>query len=262
MSRVIVLMYHALHRDTAELEAIDPADRPYAVTVADFEAHLDCLQREGVAVLDPLRLARGDGPRSGVVITFDDGHASNHRDAFPRLAARGLPAVFFVTSDFIGRRPGFCTWAQLAEMAAAGMHVGSHGRSHRFFDDLDAAAAAEELASSRDAIAQATGRAPTLLSFPGGRYAPGQAELARRAGFELLFTSETGANEDGEFRPGALVRRMPIRATTPLATFRAWARGEPLALWRAGAASSGKRGLRRVLGNRIYHAVYERLARH
>ena len=58
-------------------------------------------------------------------------------EAFPALIELGLRATFFVVPTLVGT-PGYVTWAQLREMAAAGMEIGSHSLTHPFLHDLDA----------------------------------------------------------------------------------------------------------------------------
>jgi peptidoglycan/xylan/chitin deacetylase (PgdA/CDA1 family) len=257
MSRVMVLMYHALYADAAEREAIDATDRPYAVSVENFGAQLDWLARARIPVAEPLALP--DVPLS-VVLTFDDGHVSNYRHAWPMLRERHWPGVFFVTSDFIGRRRGFCEWAQLREMAAGGMQIGSHGKTHRFLDDLGDDELDGELRESRAAIESGVGRAAELLSFPGGRYRRRQLETGRAAGYRLFFSSDVGVNRRDAVRPGRLLRRMAIREATSLKSFGDIARCAPLVLARSRAVSALKASARRVAGNRLYHALYERFS--
>lgn len=261
MNRVMVLMYHALYSDVAGLNAIDPVDRPYAVSVEDFRMQLDWLGQAGIPVVDPLSLVnlQPPGPRS-VLLTFDDGHESGFRHAYPLLTARRMSAVFFVTSDFIGNRAGFCSWAQLREMREGGMQVGAHGKTHRFFDDLTLTEAFEEFDKPRAAIEAGTGMAPQMMSFPGGRYRAGQLAIGRAAGYQLFFSSDVGANRPEAFRPGGLLRRVAIRQTTSTSHFRAMARAAPLPLARARTVAAVKTLVKSVLGNRLYHALYERVA--
>lgn len=261
MNRVMVLMYHALYDDVAGLNAIDPADRPYAVSVDDFRAQLDWLGQAGIPVVDPRNMVsvQPQTPIS-VLLTFDDGHESNFRYAYPLLAARRMPALFFVTSDFIGTRAGFCSWAQLREMRVGGMQVGAHGKTHRFFDDLTETETFEEFDKPRAAIEAGTGMAPQTMSFPGGRYRTGQLAIGRAAGYQLFFSSDVGANRVEAFRPGGLLRRVAIKQSTGTSHFRAMARGAPLPLARARAVAAAKRLVKSVLGNRLYHALYERVA--
>lgn len=260
MSGIVVLMYHALYDGSAEREAIAEADRPYALPVATFRAQLDHLRALGLPILDPAALAPAVPPR-GVLLTFDDGHASNYRHAFAVLRERGHSAVFFVTTDFIDRRPGFCTWAQLREMSEAGQHIGSHGRTHRFFEDLDEAPARAEFADSKAAIAGGCGTMPSMLSFPGGRFHPSQLALGRAAGFRWFFSSEVGRNRPERFASGQPIRRVAIREATSAHAFGQLASGRGVAFWRAATAGRAKRGAQRLLGNRLYHSLYERLAR-
>lgn len=260
MSRVVVLMYHALYADEREFAAIDAADRPYAVSVAEFKTQLDALARAAVPLIDPCLLTTAVPPEGGVVLSFDDGHGSNHAHALPELLRREARAVFFATSDFIGRRPGFCTWAQLREMAEAGMTIGSHGRTHRFFEDLDDAAARAEFLDSKATIEQHTGQAVDQLSFPGGRYARHQLQIAREAGYRLLHTSVVGAHPARPVAAGGTLARVAVKGGMPLQRFMAFAQARPSVMLRAQAVAGAKRGAQRLLGNRLYHALYERVA--
>jgi peptidoglycan/xylan/chitin deacetylase (PgdA/CDA1 family) len=43
-------------------------------------------------------------PERALLITFDDGYSDNEEFALPLLRKHGLPAVLFLTTDFVGRR--------------------------------------------------------------------------------------------------------------------------------------------------------------
>lgn len=249
----VVLMYHALHPGD-DTSAIDAEDLPYAVAERDF-----------VAQLDALRARRGAGEGTDVVLTFDDGHASGHDIALPHLLERGLHAWFFVTSDFVGRRPGFCDARRVAALAAAGMTVGSHGASHAFFDDLDDEAAAGELEGSRERLRAMGGGAVDSISFPGGRWSARTLELAERAGYRALFgsTLDTVSADTlarGRRADGTPVPRVPIRRSTTLAEFARIVDTDPAWFRRRRAVQGAKRAARAVLGNRIYHGLYQSLS--
>ena len=260
-TRVMVLMYHALYADETEREAIDPVERPYAVSVEVFRRQLDWMAAAGIPIRDPVSPSgAAAGAPVSIVLSFDDGHASNYWHAFPLLRDRGHAGVFFVTTDFIGTRRAFCEWPQLREMAGAGMHIGSHGRSHRFFDDLPTAGLEAEYSESRDAIEAGTGQTPRLISFPGGRYLREQIPAGRAAGYQLFFTSDIGANAPRAFEPGGIVRRIAIGHTTSHEAFTRIAGADSLFLARSMAIGGVKKSLRRMIGNRLYHALYERFS--
>ena len=261
MKRLVVLMYHGLYADAAELARIDAEDRPYAVSVARFTAQLAAIRAAGIRVLDPRNLSQPEQSNHGVVISFDDGHGSNYQHAYPILQALQAQAAFFVTSDFIGQRAGFCAWPQLREMAAAGMTIGSHGRSHRFFDDFTAPEAKQELQSSRDQIATATGMAVTQISFPGGRYLPRDLLLGQELGYQLFHTSRIGSHGVAPLRPGSVLARLAIRQQTSVATVLKMAGADAGWLLSAQGVDFAKSGLRQLLGNQRYHQLYQRMHR-
>ncbi|MDI1480919.1 polysaccharide deacetylase family protein [Polyangium sp. y55x31] len=259
MSRLVVLMYHALYEGERELLAIDAADRPYAVSVDAFEAQLDILARKGLPVADPAVLPRGLDTRNRVVLTFDDGHASNHRHALPRLLRRGLRAAFFVTSDFIGKRPGFCGWSELREMADLGMSIGSHGRTHRFLDDLPEDEARAELRDSKATIEDHVGRVVEQISFPGGRFRPRDVEAGILLGYRVFHSSRIGAHRPGRLPEGVVLCRLAVRQGTSPREFEALATASPAWLLPARVLGGAKAAVRRALGNGLYHALYERM---
>jgi peptidoglycan/xylan/chitin deacetylase (PgdA/CDA1 family) len=261
VKRLVALMYHALYRDAAELEAIDAEDRPYALDVAEFRRHLDAIESLGAAVhsLNPASGASEPADRLAVLITFDDGHASNHALAYPELVRRGWPGVFLVTSDFIGRRPGFCNWDNLREMANAGMTVGSHGKTHRFLDTVSDAELADELRESKQAIEEHTGVPVDCISFPGGRYDRRALRLGAALGLRHFLTSELGTNDPQVLPHGGRLRRVAIRHDTRAENLGRLLQDERI-LRRAAAASRAKRVVRGLLGNRLYHALYRRFA--
>jgi peptidoglycan/xylan/chitin deacetylase (PgdA/CDA1 family) len=250
-------MYHALWRDAIELERIDAADRPYALEQARFASQIDTLREHRLEVLDAAALARPDRPLDGVVLSFDDGHASSALLALPVLRERGMRAVFFVTTGFVGNRPGYCSVAQLREMAAQGMEIGGHGHTHRFLSDLSDPDLGDEMQRSHGLLSDWLGAAPRQMSFPGGRYDQRALDAAARHGFEILHGSVPG-----KIAPGPLPRVLPriaVRAGMPEAAWLAHAEGRASALLRTQAAHATKALLRRLLGNAGYHRLYRRI---
>ena len=244
----VVLMYHGLYRDQQELQQmIDAEDRHYAVSLADFRRHL--------------QLIRASTCKSGtpdVVLTFDDGHLSNHTLALPELLSEGLNAWFFVTTDFMASRQYFCRPQQVKELHDAGMLVGSHGKSHRFFSDLSIQQQKQELEMSRQALEETVQAPVTSISFPGGRYNSDTLELASATGYTLLFDSRTGINQGLDLAAcGNTVMRVAVRKTTSDVELNKIITGDNSYYAKAAIKQSIKSGLRTLLGNRLYHGFYK-----
>ena len=126
-------MYHYISVPPA---GADIYRRDLSVTPALFESHLKYLTDAGyhAITLDDLLYALAQGrelPAKPVILTFDDGYEDNYTNAFPLLQKYNMVGHFFIISDFVNQeRPGYMTWPQIEEMAAAGQRFGSHSRDH------------------------------------------------------------------------------------------------------------------------------------
>ena len=91
---VPVLMYHAIGSASAGSQQYD--DRDFVVSEANFRAQLNYLSNEGFSAirLDDLTSLEARQKRS-VIISFDDGHASDVSTALPLLQEHGFHAEFF-----------------------------------------------------------------------------------------------------------------------------------------------------------------------
>jgi len=249
-----VPMYHGLHADTGWRGRFDPV---YSVRPDDFAAQLDWLVATGHRTV-PAREALASHPAADrrVAISFDDGDVSNLEVALPLLQARGLTATFFVTSDFIGQ-PGMLAASDVRALADAGMEVGSHGRSHAFLADLDSDALRAELLDSRARLQDLTGREVASIALPGGRGGERERQAALAAGYRVLFGSVPGPNRHPH--ADGWLERLPVTRGTSLERFAAlvrWDGWEPrMARLRHAALALPKR----VLGNRGYERLRERL---
>jgi peptidoglycan/xylan/chitin deacetylase (PgdA/CDA1 family) len=140
----------------------------------------------------------------GVVLTFDDGP---HPEGTPAiLSALGdARAVFFLVGQQVERYPELA-----AEIAAAGHEIALHG--HRHFNQMRVTpwTLSDDLRRGADAIADATGREPTLYRPPYGIFTPAGLALARGNGWTPLLWSKWG--RDWRARTdGAEVARLATR---------------------------------------------------
>lgn len=261
MKRIVILMYHALYDSEASRARIEPVDRPYALSASQFERQMQLLRQHDIPVLSPrsLESETNDSASAGVVISFDDGHASNAELALPILQRSGLTAAFFLTTGFIGARPNYCSWAQADRLVQADMSIGGHGHSHRFLSDLDPAEAGLELQNSWQAIHENLGLEPTQMSFPGGRCNMQLVALGQRSGYRVFHGSGIGTLAPQAASSKAILPRIAVKAAMSDADFVAFATARRSALWPAQAVGGIKTLARGVLGNAGYHRLYAAL---
>lgn len=246
----VALMYHAIGANGAVAAGQDPH---YSIDRDVFARHLRDCRATGSAVSSARDWLAG--PREpAILLSFDDGHVSNHGEALPLLLEHGCSADFFVNSGNVGT-PGFATWSQLREMAAAGQSIQSHSHTHRYLTSLGAAELRDELSRSRAMIEQEIGQPVTLLAPPGGRMPPNLEQVARDCGYRHILSSRPG--RIGRGNP-MILPRMAVTAQLDAATLAAWLRGDTLTFARAGLRYAALSALKRLFGDRGYERLRAR----
>jgi hypothetical protein len=107
--------------------------------------------------------------RGKLIITWDDGKAGIYTNAFPIFVAKGVTATFYIVSDYVGTA-GYVTWAQLREMAAAGMDIQCHTKDHGDLTTLSEAQTDANLQAVNAAFIANGLAAPSHTAYPGGQY--------------------------------------------------------------------------------------------
>lgn len=202
------------------------------VPTEHFRAQMETLDRQLVTSLDEAwdALRRGDTAHR-VVLTFDDGFADVHDNAWPLLRDHGLPFTIYLTTAYVGGSmrwegstakeqgaPGL-SWEQLREMVDSGLcTIGNHTHSHVRPERLTAG----ELDRCTELIEERLGVTPRHFAYTWGIPVPSMdPELAER--FATCATGALGRNLPG-VDPLRLAR-VPVRRTDPVAFFRAKLRG-------------------------------------
>jgi peptidoglycan/xylan/chitin deacetylase (PgdA/CDA1 family) len=240
-------MYHAV--PAGPHAPLQGADAGYAVTEAALDSHLSRCAEQGMRAGSVQRHCDGSQrPGVGVLVTFDDGHATNGRAA-ELLLRHGGVADFFVNPGTVGRT-GFLSWSELRAMAAAGMSIQSHGMLHHYLDQLTPDEVRSQLVDSRREIEDRLGCAVTLFAPPGGRQAPGMQAMARAAGYQRICSSQAGLWEPAQ--GGFEIPRLAVLAQTPEAQVLRWCRLDTAELARQRLRWRALRLAKGLLGNRAY----------
>jgi peptidoglycan/xylan/chitin deacetylase (PgdA/CDA1 family) len=127
-------------------------------------------------------LIDGDGSFSmpgepSVLITFDDGYADLLDAAVAALDEYGARAVFLVCTDLIGHRArdpreNYLSWPEVADLAAAGHTIGSHGRTHRSLTGLQPDERSQELVGSLSVLRDRLAIRHAVYAYPYGMVSP------------------------------------------------------------------------------------------
>lgn len=171
--RVPILMYHYID----ELpEGADEIRTNLTVTPAVFRQQMATLADQGYATISlyEMHMALQHGtplPQNPVVLTFDDGHIDHYVNAFPILQEFGFTGTFFIITNFADNNaPGYMNWAQIEEMATAGMSMESHTKTHSDLRNRGYDFLVYEILGSIESLAYHTNRPPQIFSYPAGRY--------------------------------------------------------------------------------------------
>jgi len=177
---VPILNYHGLAESFA---GIPEAAQPFWLTPQQFAAHLTSIGETGFrAVLLEELGEYHPGSAGNVVVTFDDGVASDYEVAFPLLARFGMRGVFFVNTSTVGQA-GYLTWAQISEMSRAGMSIQSHSHHHLDLTVIPSAVLESELAGSKRCLEDHLSCPVEYLAAPHGQVSGRVVRTALEKGY-------------------------------------------------------------------------------
>jgi peptidoglycan/xylan/chitin deacetylase (PgdA/CDA1 family) len=184
--RELILNFHGLGEPHAE---VDANEMRYWWRASSFSRLLDQL----------LEFPTNNDPR--IVITFDDGNASDALLALPELSKRGLDAGFFLCAGRVGKKH-YLDQAMIKDLLAAGMSIGSHGMEHRDWRTLDSLALDVEIRVARLKLEDLAQRPVTAVAIPFGSYDRRVLQRLKRESWECIYTSDRGiAHSTSQIKP-------------------------------------------------------------
>jgi peptidoglycan/xylan/chitin deacetylase (PgdA/CDA1 family) len=192
----IILMYH---------NVADAAEDPHGVCISPdrFAEQLAWLKERklrGVSV-GVLVDAMSAGCERGLVgITLDDGYVSVLEHAVPELLRHEFTATMFIVSDLLG---GTNVWdddgpvwrllsaRQVADIADAGMEIGSHSATHIRLAGMAPQRLAAEVSASRARLSEIIGRPVRGFAYPWGNMDAAARRAVKDAGYDYACSVET-----------------------------------------------------------------------
>ena len=185
---VPVLCYHQVRPWTS---ADGPDTRSLTTPLERFEEQMRLLDRKGYTpvTLEQMygHLTRGAPlPAKPVLLTFDDGHASQFTNAARVLRRHRFRAAFFPMTVVLGN-DGWMTRAQVRELHRRGMSIGAHTWDHSPVTRYAGGDWARQLEEPARELAEITGVRPRWLAYPYGGWKPEVLDRVAAAGYDAAW---------------------------------------------------------------------------
>jgi peptidoglycan/xylan/chitin deacetylase (PgdA/CDA1 family) len=214
---VPVLMYHVINPP--------PAGAPFPglyVPVDEFAAQMQALRAAGwhAVTMDQLEAywTRGVplGPGKPIVLTFDNGYASQYLNALPVLKRLGWVGNENIQLTGLPPSQGGLTDAQVRGLIAAGWELDTQGISHADLITLDAAQLKYQVATARHILQRRYGVPVNWFCYPSGHYDATVIAAVKVAGFVGSTTVIPGWAKPSE-DPYRVPRLRVLGGTSPAA---------------------------------------------
>ena len=214
---VPILMYHVINPP--------PASAPYPglyVPAAEFAAQMQALKAAGWHAVTMNELEANWthgvplGPGKPIVLSFDNGYASQYTNALPVLSRLGWAGVENIQLTGLPPSQGGLTEPQVRGLLAAGWELDTQGISHADLITLDAAELRYQVAGARQILQQRYGVPINWFCYPSGHYNPTVIAAVRAAGFVGSTTVIPGWATRAD-DPFALPRLRVLGGTSPSA---------------------------------------------
>ena len=201
-NKAVIVLFH---RVDSNLEG-----NAISCTLSQFEDYLSFFSRFfRVVSLGELleRLRAGEDVSRHLVITFDDGYKDNHDLAAVALEEHGLPACFFVTTNFIGSthvpwwdkqaaiESRWMGWDEIRSLSHHGFEIGAHTMNHVDLATVTKDDATAEILGSKRRLEEELGHEVKFFSYSyGGVHQMTQESLSmvREGGFECCVSAFGG----------------------------------------------------------------------
>lgn len=218
--KIVILGYHHLDLQSKGTYKNNSSILP----VEEFSRHMKYLADNNYYTLslDELRgYLNGtfNPPAKSVLITFDDGYASNYQYAFPILTKYQQKAVIFVlgqfpddstaavnpTGEVVSYLPHLSNYAISVMIRSGLIEIGSHTyNNHKFLDNKSVLTtlSSEEVKSDfkrlEETLTALNIPKPTSIAYPYGAYNDNIISASKQMGYTLGFTVDSGYVHKGD----------------------------------------------------------------
>lgn len=202
--KIPILLYHDFVKVVPET---DPDHFQYINTPEGFEENIKTLQNQGYTFLSFHELNdayRGKTlPEKPIIITFDDGYASNYQYIFPILKKYQVKASIFIVTDYIGKTMDgkrYLTWEKCKKMQDSHLvEIFSHSKKHVFYNKRSVRELKNDVKESYQEIEKHLGKQDLkVFAYPYGAYTKESVFVLKMNGIDMQ-VYDIGVNDFKDF---------------------------------------------------------------
>lgn len=223
---------------------------PYILLKKKFYQQMEWLSKNEYYTLTIDDLLRNDIPEKAVVLTFDDGHISNYKLAFPILKEFNFVATFFIVHNFVGQK-NYIAKEHILEMHKEGMKFESHSSTHSYILSLSKEKIIQELRESKEKIESILKSQINYFSVPYGFYNKYLILSLKYFGYKGLVTEDFGYYKlkNSSFQ---IIPRFTVKSNMTLNKVKNIAEKRKIRLVTDYSVDICLRNLKKLFGYRIY----------
>lgn len=190
--RAVIFAYHSI----SEYTIVYAKKREFITCPRQFRKQLLYLTNNfNIVSMQELEgvLQTGRLKEDSAVLTFDDGHRDNFLNALSILTELKLPAIFFLTTGFIGR-DNYLTWEQVNIMKEKGFQFGCHTITHPHLTSLSSEMVRGQIMESKLELENKLKQKIRYFSYPYGDYNDSVVNIVKECGFSAAVTTVDSAS--------------------------------------------------------------------
>ena len=172
-NQVLILGYHQIRNiDDKDTEK----EKLFITSPRVFEEEMKYLKDNNyisISITDYINYLkdniRNPIPKKSIIITFDDGYATQYQNAFPILKKYNMKATFFIYADCIDIYPVCMTKENLIDLVNNNMKLGNHTYHHVYLTDYKYNTIKKEIVDNQKFIESfGKNNAEKILAYPYG----------------------------------------------------------------------------------------------